>query len=91
MLQALRMLIISNAFLVLAKDTINRPAVAASPRWIPSSAATEDVGDHLTESGNFSGNSHRRRKRWLLSFNPNPEESRRVQPEGRFHATAGAR
>src|SRR4029077_20527668 len=32
-----------------------------------------------------------RRRRWLLSFRPKPLERRRVQSDGRFHATAGAR
>ena len=30
-------------------------------------------------------------KRWLLSFNPNPGDTRKVQPEGRFQAATGAR
>ncbi len=34
---------------------------------------------------------HRNRRRWLVSFRPNPGEIRSVQPEGRFQATAGAR
>ena len=30
-------------------------------------------------------------RRWLLSFKPKPLERRKVQSDGRFHATAGAR
>ena len=33
----------------------------------------------------------RNRKRWLLSFRPNPGDRRRVQFDGRFHPTTGAR
>lgn len=33
----------------------------------------------------------RSKRRWLLSFRPNPLDRRSVQSDGRFHATTGAR
>jgi hypothetical protein len=32
----------------------------------------------------------RRRNPWLLSFNPNPGDTRKVQPEGKFQAATGS-